>query len=139
MNKPIVETIKSIFSAIEHDCADAVAKRFTNEDMRRNYKNALYKAFSGVEPARLVDVVDAHLEIYPGKIPRIEILKEMLSSPEGLLKHERCLAKHRDVIRKIDSQNHLCCVEGCNEPGTLSYSTMGSTKWYCADHYWEID
>jgi hypothetical protein len=139
MNKPIVETIKSIFSAIENDCSDAAAKRFINEDMRRNYKNALYKAFNKIEPERLVDVVDAHLEIYPGKIPKIQILQEMLSSPEGLLKHTRCLAKHKDVIRKIDASKHLCAVDGCGQPGTLSSSTTGAARWYCLEHYMELD
>jgi hypothetical protein len=139
MNTEIVETIKSIFSAIEHDCSDAVAKRFINEDMKRCYKNSLYKAFNNVEPERLVDVVDAHLEIYPGKIPKIEILQEMLSSPEGLLKHERCLSKHKDVIRKIDASKHRCAADGCNEPGTLSSSTTGATKFYCLTHYMELD
>lgn len=30
---------------------------------------------------------------------------------------------------------HLCCVDGCQMPGTLSSDTTGSAEWYCRLHF----
>lgn len=60
---------------------------------------------------------------------------EKLARHHARLKdHEALMAAHVATIR-LDAQDHLCSASFCDNPGTLSHATTGSSNFYCNEHF----